>query len=261
MNDGSEHGMDATRFDAGEGPNIGAGGLGGTEGETTFEASLRQLKRRLIREATMATGMLEAALRALWPLDADAARAVRRDDDAIDMEEVAIETACYELLALHHPFARDFRVVTFILKVNSDIERMADHATSIAKVVIRISKLHPNTAPPKWPTALVELAQRVPGACHELLRSVLNEDVDGARQIVLGDEVIDDLERQLFEEVVQLTRAERPSDEGLSVAMLLYRIGRELERIGDLMKNIAEDVIYLSTGTIVRHEKRRLKQS
>lgn len=214
------------------------------------------LKRRLVREAAQATAMLEQAVASLWELDVERARTVRRSDDRIDREEVEIERECYEVLALHSPYARDFRVLTFVLKVNADVERVADHASSIAKCVTRIADaLGPGAAPPTWPTALVELGERVPQMCHQLLRAVLDEDVAAAQALVASDVVIDRLDRRLFEEAKDLMRSGRDSD--LSVGMLVYRVGRELERVGDLMAAIAEDVVYLSTGSIIRHAKKK----
>ncbi|MFN0131346.1 MAG: phosphate signaling complex protein PhoU [Phycisphaerales bacterium] len=215
-----------------------------------FDRSVVGLKRRLIQEATVAIGMLEAALDALWKLDISVAKEVRRRDDRIDQEEVEIEQECYRLLTLEQPFARDFRVITFILKVNSDIERVGDHASSIAKIATRMDA----TRMPQWPTALVDMGQRVPVMCHSLLRAVLDEDAELARQIIEEDEIIDELEKQLFEETQDLMRKDPHS---IHNGLLIYRLGRELERIGDLMKNIAEDVTYLVTGEIVRHEARR----
>ncbi len=223
--------------------------------KNSTEMRIVGVKRRLLREAAAAIHMLEAALAALFKLDIEAAKRVRLSDDTIDNEEVAIEQDCYEILALHHPFARDFRVITFILRVNADIERTADHAASIAKLVGKISQL--NMPEPHWPTALVELAERVPLLCHELMRAVLSEDVAAATRIVKSDEIIDQLERRLFEEVMEMLRAAGRSDNELSLGMYIYRMSRELERIGDLMASIAEDVVYLATGEIIRHAKRR----
>lgn len=220
----------------------------------SFDRSLGQLKRRLVQEATSAIGMLEGALEALWKLDSAAAKEVRRRDDSIDAEEVQIEAECFRMLALEQPFARDLRIITFILKVNADIERVADHASGVAKVANRIDSLHP----PKWPTALLEMGQRVPSMCHMLLRAVLDEDPELARQVVDEDETIDTLEKRLFDEVDELMKKEPGSTRN---GLLIYRAGRELERIGDLMKNIAEDVIYLATGSIVRHEQKRAKHA
>ncbi len=202
-----------------------------------------------MREASVAIGMLESALGALWALDTDSAREVRARDDRVDKEEVEIEAECLRLLALQNPVGADLRQIAFCMKVNQDIERVADHASSIAKLTNRISG-----PPPKWPTALVELGDRVPLMCYDLLRAVLSEDIDGAREVVKGDKLIDRLDDRLFEEVLERldTEPDRAAD-----ALFIYRIGRELERIGDLMGNIAEDVVYLVTGDIIRHEKRR----
>lgn len=219
----------------------------------SFDRSIVALKRRLVQEATTAIGMLEASLEALWKLDGAAAREVRRRDDSVDREEVEIEQECLRMLALQQPFARDLRIIAFVFKVNADVERVADHASSIAKVAVRLEEHRPV----EWPTSLQELGQRVPLMCHSLLRAILDEDTELARRIVDEDKTIDRLERRLFEEVEEHVRRE---PERVRVGLLIYRIGRELERIGDLMKNIAEDIIFLETGSIVRHELKRSGQ-
>lgn len=235
-------------------PESGGGGsFADSQQPHVFERRIQQLKRRLVREATHAIGMLEASLDALWKLDLAAAREVRAEDDQVDREEVEIEQEGFEILALRHVFARDFRMVAFVLKVNADVERVADHATGIAKIALRIAKGMPPGVLPPWPTALKELGARVPMMCHELLRAVLNEDVESARKIVASDDVIDQLDRQLFEEAIDLMKDEGRTDSALAMGLHVARVGRELERVGDLMKNIAEDLIYLGTGQIVRH--------
>jgi phosphate transport system protein len=217
--------------------------------ESHFERELGELKRRLVREAVQAVAMLEQALAALWKLDKNAAREIRRRDDTIDREEVAIEQAALRVMALQHPYGRDFRVLAFVLKVNADVERVADHATSIAKVAMRIERAEP----PAWPTALVELGQRVPMMCHALLRALMDEDADAAREVVKSDETIDELDRRLFAETVEWMEA-HPGEP--QIGILITRLGRELERVGDLMASIAEDIVYVATGAIIRHEKR-----
>ncbi len=222
------------------------------------ERKIAAVKRRLIREASLAVSMLESALAALWTLDIPAALAVRHSDDRIDEEEVAIEQQTHEVLALHHPFGRSFRALIFILKVNVELERVADHAASIAKQVPKIFAALPPGVTLPWPTALRELGQRVPALCHALLRAVLDEDVEGARRLVRADDVIDELEKRLFDEIQELIRGFNRSDAALTIGMLVYRIGRELERVGDLIASVAEDVVFVATGDIIRHEKRRL---
>lgn len=209
-----------------------------------------------MHEAGLAVQMLERAIAALWSLDVEGARAVRLSDDQVDTEEVEIEQGCYELLALRAPVAKDFRAVTFILRVNADIERVADHASSIAKCAARIAE-HAAGTVPTWPTALVELGERVPAMCHELLRAMLDVDVEAARRIVANDKIIDQLEKRLFEETLDVIRGGPHGDADTPIGLYIARAGRELERVGDLMASIAEDVVYLGTGEIIRHAKRR----
>jgi len=93
-------------------------------------------------------------------------------------------------------------------------------------------------------------------ACHALLRALLDEDSDAAKSIVVGDKAIDRLTRELFDETVNFMSTFPNSH---AAGLLIYRIGRELERVGDLMTNIAEDIVYLTTGEIIRHEKKRIR--
>jgi phosphate transport system protein len=215
-----------------------------------FEQRLSALKKRLMQEATAAVAMLQGSLEALWKLDRAAAKDIRRRDDTIDREEVEIEQECFRILTLEGPMARDFRTVTFILKANQEVERVGDHASSICKIIGNMR----GERPPKWPTSLVDMGERVPMMCHALLRAVIDEDTTAARTIVAEDKVIDGLEKRLFEETVEMMRG---GGDDLVNGMLIYRIGRELERVADLMTNIAEDVIYLATGEIVRHDVKK----
>ncbi len=218
-------------------------------GDGALSRELTTLRRRLMRSANVAIDMLEASLHALWNVDHAVASEVRKRDDTVDDEEVRIEQDCLRLLTLQQPYGQDFRLVTFCLKVNHDVERVADHATSIAKIALQLDP----TSPPKWPTALSELGDRIPVMCHNLLRAVLDEDVEAARQLVVGDKVIDRLDKRLFAEITAWIEAEPRC---AATALLTYRLGRELERVGDLMAAIAEDVVYLVTGDIVRHGKK-----
>lgn len=228
------------------------GRMSPTAARTHFQQELAKIKRRLIDEATAAVAMLESALTALWSLNSAAAGEIVKGDDRLDREEVAIEGEVFRLMTLQHPFAKDFRTLAFVLKVNGDIERVGDHACSIAKMVFRLAEQP--SAP--FPQSLVELGERVPIACHRLLRALLDENAEMAKNVVVEDKTIDRLTRRLFDETVEYM--ERNS-EAHAAGLLIYRAGRELERVGDLMTNIAEDIIYLATGEIVRHEKKRMR--
>jgi len=221
--------------------------------EGTIAREIRLLRDMVMAEAATAVGMIEQACEALVNHDDVSARAVIARDDEVDRNEVRIEEECFRVMALFHPYARDFREITTLIKVNSDVERVADHATGIAKQTIKLSALGMRGLP----TPLVELAQRVPLMCHGMLSAMNTDDAVLARELVAKDKFIDSLEKKLFEECVALMTNDRNSKAG---CLILHRCGRELERVGDLMKNIAEDLIYLSSGTIVRHEAKRNAQ-
>lgn len=220
--------------------------------QPTLVRDIAAVKRRLVDEATSAVGMVEAALAALWELDITAAGEILKRDERLDKEEVAIEEEVFRLMALQSPVARDFRRLAFVLKVNADVERIGDHACSIAKIV---DKLADQTSV-AWPTSLTELGQRVPMACHRVLRALLDEDPDAAKMVVVDDKLIDRLNRQLFDEILLFMQTNSDSH---ATGLLIFRVGRELERVGDLVTNIAEDVVYLATGEIIRHEKKKLR--
>lgn len=207
------------------------------------------LQQRVSDEAKAAVDMLEASLKALFDRDHDAANRIRAREEGIDREEVLIEREVFRLMTLKQPVAHDFRVLAFVLKINGDIERIADKASSIAKATL---ELDPDGEQVHWPTAMQELGLRVPIMCHKLLRAVADEDAEIAREVLDSDELIDRLEKELLEETVQMMR-EQP--DMLDIGLVMSKVGRALERVGDLLTNIAEDVIYLTTGKIVRHER------
>ncbi|MBL4591170.1 MAG: phosphate signaling complex protein PhoU [Phycisphaerales bacterium] len=216
-------------------------------GSIQLDELLVALRRRLIREASQAIDLLELAVDSLWDLDIEGAKQVKIIEAQIDSEEVRIEQECFRILALHQPFGADFRLITFCLKANSDIERVADHASSIAKICRKI-----NPPAPQWPGALREMGQRVPIMCQSLLRAVVNTDTVGAMEVIKSDKAIDRLDKQVFLEVAKYLEQD---DSDAATGMYMYRVSREIERVGDLLGNIAEDIVYLVTGEIVRHTK------
>lgn len=220
--------------------------------DTQLDQQLSRLRRRLIREASQATDLLTQALDVLWATDREGAKAINKIEKQIDQEEVRIEQECFRILALQQPFGADFRLITFSLKVNSDIERLADHASSIAKISKKFDADEPD-----WPESLREMGERVPIMCQELLRAVIGADAQAAKEVVKRDKIIDKLDKQTFRD---LTLRMEQSPSSASDCMLMYRISRELERVGDLLGNIAEDIVYLVTGDIIRHAKKPKKE-
>ncbi len=219
--------------------------------DISLDDDLALVRRRMIREASQAIDIVKSAIDSLWDLDQSSATMISKIERAIDKEEVKIEQECYRILALKNPFAADFRLLTFILRVNTDIERVADHASSIRKIIARLEAPAPN-----WPNSLREMGQRIPVMCEQLLRAVVNTDIELAKQIVKDDRIIDKLDGQAFDEIKVLIQQDSVN---ASNYLLIYRVARELERVGDLLGNIAEGVVYLVTGDIVRHKPKKKK--
>lgn len=219
---------------------------------TRMDRLLDPIRHRLVAEGRAAVAMVEASLAAVTGSDSTPVEEVLLRDEEIDAEEVRIEEACLRVLTLQQPVAGDLRRLIFILKVNNHFERMGDHACSIAKV---FRKINDRSNLPR-PTSLLELAERVPIQCHSLLRAIIDEDESAAKRVIASDQTIDKLCKQLFGDAIAVIRANPGKEE---LGLYLHRLARELERIGDLLTNIAEDLVYLKTGQIVRHRKARIR--
>lgn len=218
--------------------------------KTPLQQELGNAMSRLLHEASLVIGQVEGAVDALQRCDRDAAMRVRRKDDAVDLEEVSIEESCLRILALHKPVAIDLRKVTLILKVNEDLERIADHAGGVAKAV---SYLDDDDAP-VWPPSLLEMSRLITPIIERTRQALLDESKGASRDLIAGDRTLNKLAKKVFEEVEGLLGDDQLSERA---GLLAYRASRDMERIGDLCVDIAEDILYFRTGDIVRHAKER----
>lgn len=168
-------------------------------------------------------------------------------DEEIDQEEVLIEEECLKIIALHQPTGLDLRRLATFLKANNDLERIADHATNIARSLSRLPPLS------QLPQAASLLVRRAGEAYQLAARSLTQHDLDAANQVLSGDDVVDALEDTLSAHARDMVLA---GDCSLDAAFALAKCAHDIERVADLAKNIAEDLIYLDTGDIVRHVRR-----
>lgn len=217
--------------------------------KTEFHAALDALHHRLCREGMLALELLEAAVVAFKQCDRDAARSLRARDTEVDEEEVHIEEETVRLIALHQPVARDLRRLMLIIKSNADIERIADHAMGLCKSVLYLDKAET----PIWPTALLDMADRVIPRGHDAVRALQALDSDAAQRLIDEDSTLDLLAKRAFEEIERSESTERLTNRA---ALLAFRASREIERISDLVGAICEDIVYSRTGRIIRHAKR-----
>ena len=184
---------------------------------------------------------------ALGHPDPEFTRALAQHDDEIDQCDVRLEDACLKILALHQPVASDLRRIAAILKITGELERIADLGVSIAERAGALAHLPPIEIPEKLNT----MARRSLEMLDRSIESYVKLDAKAAREICSEDDQIDELNRQIIDDLRDLMQ----SCPGLiEPAMHLFSACRSVERVADHATNIAEDVIYLVEGDIVRHQ-------
>lgn len=215
-----------------------------------FVNLLDEIRRRSLRMASMVEDMVQEACETVFQRDEQLSQRVMQRDAEVDSEEVEVEREVIRLMALYQPVGVDLRLLCTILKVNSDLERVADCAVNIAErtrhMVVQ---------------GLAERSEDVKAICPMVRRILRNsvqayssQDEGAARQVLAEDAAVDAIYAQIVRTVV--AAASKSRDE-LSGYLDLLSIGKNLERIADHAMNIAEDVIFLSTGAIVRHQSTR----
>jgi phosphate transport system protein len=216
-----------------------------------LKREIEALRTRISSLGRRVSQQLDEALDALLSRDRQLALKVMNQDEAVDTEEVAIEEECLKIIALHQPVTTDLRFLATVLKVNSDLERIGDHAVNLALIAKKFSEKKSGDFPPQ----IIRMGRLVTQTCHRGIEAFVNADIDEALDIVHDDKDINELCGLIYDEAKQQLVEGRGT---FGHAIRVYRIGRELERVGDLLKNIAEDTIYLVTGEVVRHNVVRL---
>ncbi|HZN66364.1 MAG TPA: phosphate signaling complex protein PhoU [Tepidisphaeraceae bacterium] len=207
---------------------------------------LDDLKGRVSRMGAMVQQAVEQAVQAVLAHDPKLARQVVDGDRGIDEEEVRVEKAAIDLLALHQPAAGDLRYVTTVIKVNSELERIADCAVNAAQRVPPLS----HDAGDEAPADLRLMSNTVLSTLRDTIRALNLGDVDLARQVMRSDDVVDALYHQIVQDVLcHIQAGQHKASSDLSYIM----IAKNLERMADHCTNIAEDVVYVHTGRIIRH--------
>ncbi len=212
-----------------------------------FHREIDQLKKMILEMGTLAEDRLHRASIILESGDNDEAQSLMSGDWEIDDMEIRVEEECLKVLALHQPVARDLRLIVSVIKINSELERIADIAVNIAKRVLTINK----TKPADYTFALDyrPMAAKALEMVKTALDALVTEDAALARRVFLMDEEVDQERNAAYKSVIAEISH---SAEHAACLINLYLIARHLERIGDRAKNIAEEVIYLVEGEIVR---------
>ena len=205
------------------------------------------LKKKILFMGAEVEDSVRKAVDALIRRDTQLAEAVLNSDEEMDQLEVEIEEECLKILALHQPVAVDLRYVVAVLKINSDLERIGDMAVNIAERATYLST-HP---PIDLPLDFKGMAEKAQLMLKESLDALVESDTHLARQVRASDDEVDQIHAHMYKLIEDYLRGH---PDRIAQAMHLLSASRHLERVADGATNIAEDVIYMVEGEIVRHQ-------
>ncbi len=207
---------------------------------------IEKLKTDLLSLGAQVEHNVYKAVQALDSRDAVLAEGVIHADLPVDKYEVYLEEECLKILALHQPVAIDLRFVIAVLKINNDLERIGDLAVNIAERAKFLATHEPLNAPYDF----LGMAVKVQDMLKKSLDALVNMDPNLARQVCAADDAVDAANREMYG---QITQGIRNHPEHIESLIHYLGVSRYLERIADHATNIAEDVIYMVEGDIVRH--------
>lgn len=205
------------------------------------------LKKELIEYAGLLENMIEKSIKGLLKKEKELLiEIIEQDEPKANDREIEIDEFCTTLIAKYEPKAKDLRTILMILKINNDLERIGDHAVNIAESSLFLIE-RPQVKP------LIDIPRMAEEAMKMLKDSIysfINEEVKLAKDIYLRDNIVDALRDQILRELITFMSADSSTIER---SIHLLRISRNLERVADLSTNIAEDVIFMVEGKIIKH--------
>jgi len=222
--------------------------------ERHFDEELKDLHKDILKMAIMSQQAIHKSIEALRNRNKLQAQEVIDTDVEIDELELIIDEKCIDLIARHQPMAGDLRFIATGMKVNAELERIADLAVDISQRVLELVDkpiLKPLIDIPKLSTVAQNMVR-------DAIDAFVREDIELAKKVVLSDEEADRLRNLVQEELINDYMAKDASTAPRAVPLLL--IARHLERICDHTTNIAEDVIYMVQGKVVKHHPERIKK-
>lgn len=213
-----------------------------------LEREIEKLKKRILFLGSLVEERVQVAIESVTTRNRELAKEVIMKDYEIDELEVEVEEDCLKVLALHQPVAVDLRFLIAVIKINNDLERIGDEAVNISQRVESITKSEAMT----FPFDFSVMGAKAVTMLRTSLDALVNLDLDLAFKVLTMDDEVDELNRKAYDKAKEIIRA---SPELVRPLINYYLISRHLERIGDHATNLAEEVIYLVEGEIVRHGK------
>jgi phosphate transport system protein len=213
-----------------------------------LQREIEKLKKHLLSLCAVVEDQVQIAIRAFLERDENRALEVERRDAEVDQREVEVEEECLKMLALYQPVATDLRLIVTVLKINNDLEQIGDLAVNVARKAAAIAA----EPPLEIFFDIAGMWEKVQAMLRDSLDALINTDPQLAETVCARD---DEVDRTKHEMRAQIEEAARRQPELLSRLLKLLAVSRNLERIADYSVNIAEDVIYMVNGTIVRHRE------
>jgi phosphate transport system protein len=211
-----------------------------------LQREIEKMKRQLLALGAKVENDLRLAVRAADNQDQNMAREMISREEQTNAMEVNVEEECLKILALYQPVASDLRYIIAVLKINQDLERIGDLAVHIAERALFLCSQPRITIPVR----LEQMAEKTENLLKKVLDAFVNLDEAAAREVCAADQDIDAMHQEIFQQVKEAIMKNPKLFESL---LQFMHISRHLERIGDHATNIAEDLIYLIEGRIVRH--------
>ncbi len=217
------------------------------EQKKLLERELDILRDRLLLMGGETELALQRAMHALVRRDSKVANQVLENDRVIDCLELEIDRLSIEILKLRRPVARELRIVLSIFKITPILERIADHATSIAKAALEL-----NDEPElRNYSELTEMAERALSMLQSVLDAFTNNDAEKARQLIAKDEEVDRIYDRLMTDL--MNTMEQDAAKSIRLTRLLF-VAKNLERIGDYVKDICELTVYMKEAVFIKHQ-------
>jgi phosphate transport system protein len=211
-----------------------------------FTKELENIKKRILALGAIVEERVQMAIKAIDTNDADLAQEIIKKDYEIDEIEVEIEEECLKVLALHQPMAIDLRFIVAVIKINSELERIGDQAVNIAERVDVTAKREQLDLYFDY----ARMGEKAQSMLKMSLDALINLDYDLAFKVVMMDDEVDRIKNEAYDKI---KKAMGKNPDKVGYLINLFLISRHLERLGDHATNIAEEVVYLVEGEIIRH--------
>ena len=211
-----------------------------------FTKELENIKKRILALGAVVEERVQMAIKAIDTNDADLAQEIIKKDYEIDETEVEIEEECLKVLALHQPMAIDLRFIVAVIKINAELERIGDQAVNIAERVDVTAKREQLD----FYFDYSSMGEKAQAMLKMSLDALIQLDYDLAFKVVIMDDEVDQIKKEAYDKI---KRAMGENPDKIGYLINLFLISRHLERLADHATNIAEEVVYLVEGEIIRH--------